>query len=67
MSKYLGIDVAKETLAVCLLDEDRQLEGQMPNTRKGFNQLHHWLKKRGATTAQVCLEAVRAARGGGAP
>jgi transposase len=57
MSQYLGIDVAKETLAVCLLDEDRQLEGQMPNTRKGFNQLHHWLKKRGATTAQVCLEA----------
>lgn len=57
MRKYLGIDVAKETLAVCLLGEGQPLTGEMPNTRQGFHQLHRWLKKRGATAAQVCLEA----------
>lgn len=57
MSKYVGIDVAKATLAVCLLSDGKQLAGEMPNTRQGFNQLHHWLKQRRATAAAVCLEA----------
>ena len=57
MNDYLGIDVAKETLDVCLLRGEMPLSGQMPNTRQGFNQLHHWLKKRGATAVHVCLEA----------
>lgn len=57
MSFYLGIDVSKETLDVCLLREQGSDEAQMSNNRKGFNQLHHWLQKRKADDAHVCLEA----------
>jgi transposase len=57
MSNYVGIDVAKATLDVCLLREGRAEHAQMPNTRQGYNQLHHWLKKRQAQSAQVCMEA----------
>lgn len=57
MSLYLGIDVSKETLDVCLLGEKDSQETQMANTRKGFNQLHHWLQKRKASDVHVCLEA----------
>ncbi len=57
MSVYLGIDVAKETLDVCLLRETGSEYAHMSNSRKGFNQLHHWLQKRQASSAHVCLEA----------
>lgn len=57
MSFYLGIDVSKATLDVCLLREKDSEDTQMANNRKGFNQLHHWLQKRQASSAHVCLEA----------
>jgi transposase len=57
MSTYVGIDGSKEQLAVCLLTEHGSAEVPMDNNRKGFNQLHHWLKKRQACQAHVCLEA----------
>jgi transposase len=57
MSLYLGIDVSKETLDVCLLREQGSDDAQMSNNRKGFNQLHHWLQKRKASGVHVCLEA----------
>ena len=44
MNFYVGIDVSKETLDVCLLNGKDQHSGQMTNNRKGFNQLHHWLQ-----------------------
>ena len=57
MNLYLGIDVSKATLDVCLLREGDNEFAQMSNNRQGFNQLHHWLQKRQASSAHVCLEA----------
>lgn len=57
MNFYVGIDVAKDTLDVCLLNGKDNPSAQMSNHRKGFNQLHHWLQKRQASRAHVCLEA----------
>jgi len=57
MTDYVGIDVAKDQLVVCLLTAEGSAESRMDNTRKGFNQLHHWLKKQQATHAHICLEA----------
>lgn len=57
MSIYLGMDVSKETLDVCLLRGKDSEYAQVGNNRKGFNQLHHWLQKRKASSAHVCLEA----------
>jgi transposase len=57
MSEYVGIDVSKDQLVICLLRAQGTTESQMENTRKGFNQLHHWLKKQRATPAHICLEA----------
>ena len=57
MSLYLGMDVSKETLDVCLLRGKDSEYAHMSNSRQGFNQLHHWLQKRQASSAHVCLEA----------
>ena len=57
MNLYLGMDVSKETLDVCLLRAKDSEYAQMSNSRKGFNQLHHWLQKRQASSVHVCLEA----------
>jgi transposase len=57
MNEYVGIDVSKDQLVVCLLTTQGSTESQVDNTRKGFNQLHHWLKKKRATQAHICLEA----------
>lgn len=54
---YVGIDVSKATLDVTLLRQGRSDACQVANTRQGLNQLHHWLKKRHAQGAHVCLEA----------
>lgn len=55
---YIGIDVAKDELVVCLLQELTPLdETTVPNTKSGINKLHRWLKKSGAKTGHVCLEA----------
>lgn len=53
----LGIDVSKAILVVCLLCQGRRERGEFANTRQGMNQLHHWLKKRQAQGAHICLEA----------
>jgi transposase len=57
MSLYVGMDVSKETLDVCLLRGKDSEYAQMSNSRQGFNQLHRWLQKRKASSAHVCLEA----------
>ncbi len=58
MTIYLGIDVSKETLDVAILQENQPLfVGKFDNTRKGFNTLKNFLKKRKVTTVHACLEA----------
>lgn len=57
MSSYLGIDVSKDQLDWCLLNEGEPQYGQADNSASGFKQLQQWMKKRKATEAWVCLEA----------
>lgn len=57
MRAWLGIDVGKEQLDVCLLSEQGSEHRQVTNTRKGYNQIQHWLKKRRVKEVRVCLEA----------
>lgn len=57
MTPIGGIDIAKDKFDVCLLDEGGQHEAVFANTRRGLNKLRRWLKKQGATTAHLCLEA----------
>lgn len=56
-SAWLGIDVAKETLAASLLLAERVAHGTFDNTPAGFKKLDSWLKKRRVKQAHVCLEA----------
>jgi transposase len=41
---YIGIDVAKATLQVCVLSEPKAQQRQFENTRKGIKALVKWLK-----------------------
>src|SRR5215467_3522878 len=56
-SAWLGIDVAKDTLAVTLLQTDRPAQGTFDNTPAGFKKLDGWLKKRRVKQVHACLEA----------
>ena len=58
MPKWIGIDVSKAELAVCVMDEEKRVEhASFANTVKGFRSLTNYLKKRKAGGARVCLEA----------
>lgn len=58
MSKIcLGIDVAKKTLDVALLFNDRTLTKQFANSPAGFKLLAAWLESTHLSAIEVCLEA----------
>lgn len=58
MTYIVGIDIAKEKFDVCLLDEATQAHNEIfTNSKSGINKFHRWLKKRGAKSAHICLEA----------
>ena len=58
MTAIVGIDIAQDKFDVCLVAAEGQRQQEsFANTRSGINKLHTWLKKRGAKTAHVCLEA----------
>lgn len=54
---YLGIDIAKVSLAVCLLRDRAPQAGTFDNSPAGFKKLASWLKKRKVTQVHACLEA----------
>lgn len=55
---YVGIDVSKDKLDVCLLGEDRALSASFANQKSGWHGLVNWLKKRhAAQPVRICLEA----------
>jgi len=54
---WLGLDIAKETFAACLLLEKRSAQGEFANTPAGFRQLDRWLKKHKVGQGHACLEA----------
>lgn len=58
MTAILGIDVAKDSLAVALWRAGQAVEqAEFANTRQGFNDLQRFLKKRRAVPVHACLEA----------
>ena len=58
MTAIVGIDIAKDKFDVCLLNESPVAQqATFANSKSGINKLHNWLKKQGARTAHICLEA----------
>lgn len=58
MAHYLGIDVSKDSLDVCLLSGPSVQMGQFDNTASGFQRLARWLRKQAAAEElHACLEA----------
>lgn len=57
MPAFLGIDVAKDTLAVALLGPKTPRKTSLPNTPAGYARLVHWLRSQHVTDVTVCLEA----------
>lgn len=56
-SAWLGIDIAKDSFAACLLTAKTTATGLFANTPAGLAKLDHWLKKRKITHVHACLEA----------
>src|SRR5205085_4908588 len=55
-SAWLGIDIAKDTFAACLLTE-KTAAGSFANSPAGLAKLDRWLKKRKVAQVHACLEA----------
>lgn len=55
--RVLGIDVAKETLDIAMLDRFHLAHHQFANTQNGYEQLSLWLERQQAFSVHVCLEA----------
>jgi transposase len=53
----LGIDIAKETFQVTLVQAEQSRRAEFPNEPTGFAQLGRWLAKRGTAHVHACLEA----------
>ena len=54
---YLGIDISKEKVDVCLLRGDSHVYGEFTNNKKGFKSLLKWLRKNEAEQPHICMEA----------
>lgn len=54
---YLGIDVAKDTVDVALLEGLQTHRGHFSNDPNGFDKLSRWVTKRGCHQMHACLEA----------
>jgi len=54
---FLGVDVSKDSLDLCLLQGQRKRYHQVANCREGFLQLERWLHKCGVRKVRACLEA----------
>lgn len=58
LKAIVGIDIAKLTFqAAILVDDEKTLSKNFPNTAKGFAQLDAWLRNRKVTTVRACMEA----------
>jgi len=56
--KWIGIDVSKAELAICVMNADKTVvHAIFANTKEGFRSLINYLKKRKAVGCAVCLEA----------
>jgi len=53
----VGIDIAKDTLEVCLMANEKIGNQQFPNSTEGHHRLGAWLKKQKTKPLHICLEA----------
>jgi transposase len=56
----LGIDIAKVSFQVVLLEDAKEHPRSFPNNDKGFEQLQRWLRNRKVERVHACLEATGA-------
>ncbi|MCD4827909.1 MAG: IS110 family transposase [Candidatus Cloacimonetes bacterium] len=58
MQTIIGLDVAKDTLAVALWQAEQPLaQSEFSNTKTGFRRLQRWLHRRIKGPVHVCMEA----------
>lgn len=57
MTAALGLDISKETIDACLLDDRGEHIKKVPNNGKGVAQLQRWVENRKAKNVHVCMEA----------
>lgn len=57
MAAILGLDISKDTIDACLLDERGENSKKISNNARGFTQLKRWLTNRRVKDVQVCMEA----------
>jgi len=57
MVAALGLDISKETIDACLLDDGNEHVKKVSNNAKGIAQLQRWLENRKAKNVHVCMEA----------
>lgn len=57
MTAILGLDISKETIDACLLDDRGEVSKKVANRPKGFEQLKRWLRNRRVDDVRVCMEA----------
>jgi len=60
MAAILGLDISKDTIDACLLDERGEHAKKIANNPKGFGRLERWLINRRAKDIHVCMEATGA-------
>jgi transposase len=53
----LGVDIAKASFEVFLINEAKTAHSQFRNNNNGFTDLSRWLRKKGVSQVRVCLEA----------
>jgi transposase len=54
---FVGIDIAKDSFDVAVLNEEQTYRGRFDNEQGGFKKLQKWLKKRGVRAAHIAMEA----------
>lgn len=56
-SSVLGIDIAKSSFDVVLLQGEKRLHRTFQNQAEGFEQLEHWLHASGTQHVHACMES----------
>jgi len=56
----LGIDISKADFHACLIQGKKSAKNSFPNGPLGYRRLRTWLRNRGCTKVQACMEATGA-------
>lgn len=56
MAAALGLDISKDTIDACSIDDRGEHAKKISNNAKGFEQLKRWVQNRKAKDIHVCME-----------